>query len=192
MDPLAGYRKAINAREVKVLRWPADKPCPVKRGERFTLQSCVIEIDTVNRKLVKGKAAEWHATFIRHEQDRINLLRFTPPTRAPHQSDSQLGMTETEKARREGNYTSSLKSASPHEPESVGPDWVDKNAPERELRRQEERKAAMTTERADAEVDKAAARLKQVAKTLGRNGHDLTGLLADVYERLAREEREAA
>lgn len=191
-DPLKGQRKAVNERKASILRWPADTECPVEPGDRFKLQSCEIEIETVSRKLVKGRPAEWHATFIRHEPDRTYLLRFTPPTRAPHASDSTLGMTETEKARIEGNYTSTVHSASPQEPESVGPEWKDKNAPERELRRQEERRQRIAAERAEREAAQAAARVKQSVLTLGRKGHDLTPLLADIFERLAVAEREAA
>lgn len=191
-DPLQGQRKAVNERTTTMLRWPAKKPCPVSKGDRYELQSCVIEIDTVSRKIIKGRPAEWQATFIRHEQDTVNLLRFTPPTRAPRAEDSSIGLTDTEKARREGSYTSTAHAASPHEPESVGPDWEDKHAAERELARQTEGKARMTADRQDAEVDKAAARLKQVGRTLGRNGRDLTHMLDDVLERLAREEGEAA
>jgi len=201
MDPLKGQRKAINERKVTVLRWPATKvvrdqtmhlPCPVKKGNRYELQSCVIEIDTASRKLIKGRSAEWQATFIRHEQDQVNLIRFNPPTRAPRADDANIGLTDTEKARREGNYTSTAHAASPHEPESVGPDWEDKRAAERELARQTERKASMTVDQQDAEVDKAAARLKQVYKTMVRGGCDPTQALSDLMAQVARDEREAA
>ena len=199
-DPLQGQRKAVNERKATMLRWPATKvvrdqtihlPCPLEKGDRFELQSCAIEIDTVTRKLIKGRPAEWQATFIRHEQDTVNLLRFTPPTRAPRAEDSSIGLTDTEKARREGSYTSTAHAASPHEPESVGPDWEDKHAAERELARQTQRRERMTTEQQDREVDKAAARLKQVYKTMGRNGTDLTYVLEDLYKRMANDEREA-
>lgn len=50
----------------------------------------------------------------------------------------------------------------------------------------------MTVERNDAEVDRAAAMLKQVGRTVGRKGVDLTPHLAEIYERLAQMERDAA
>ena len=190
-DPLKGQRKAVNDRKATVLRWPAVHECPVAKGERYPLQSCVIEIETVSRKLVKGRPAEWQATFIRHEQDRVFNLRQNPPSHASSEKDAHLDISAAEKARRDGSYTASNATAVPHEPESVGPDWKDTGAAGRELVRQDERKARMTADQQDAEVDKAAARLKQVGKTLGRDGHDLTHFLADLYERMATEEREA-
>lgn len=189
-DPLAGFRRLINERRVTTLVWPASDPCPVERGERFELQSCTIEIDKVSRKLVKGRPAEWHVTFIRHEEDVPQLLRFTPPTRAPRSTDGNLTLTDTERARRESAYTSTSHAASPHEPESVGADWEDKRRGERELERQKARKERMSEAALEREAKQAAARLKQVVLTSGRKGRDLTPLLADVFERLAREERE--
>lgn len=191
-DPLAGYRKQINERKVAVLRFPASKPCPVEAGERYPHQSCVIEIESVHRKIIKGKEAEWHVTFIRHEQDKINLLRQSPPVHASSEQDANLDLSKAERARRDGNYTGTTYSAMPNEPESVGPDWQDKRAPERELQRQEERRARMTEAREREEAEKAAARFKH--ELLGKvgKGKDLTPLLADVFERLARDEREAA
>ena len=44
----------------------------------------------------------------------------------------------------------------------------------------------------EMEAKKLAARAKQVVLERGRKGEDLTHLLADVYERLANETREAA
>jgi len=191
-DPLKGLRKGINDREIKTLIWPASAPCPVEKGERYELQSCVIEIDKVSRKLIKGREAEWQATFVRHEQERVNLLRAAPPKRAPDESDAHLGLSETEKARREGQYTTSRFAAMSDEPESVGPDWEDKKRGERELERQKERQKRFDQTRQDQDVDRAAARLKQVGKTLGANGVDLTHMLDDIVERLALEEKEAA
>jgi len=196
-DPLAGKRTAINDRTMKTIIWPAmddegrTVPCPVAKGDRFTLRSCVIEIETISRSL-RGGVAEWHARFIRHERERVYLLRFTPPTRPPSEDDSHLGLSQEERAKREGMYTSSRHSASPHEPESVGPDWKDTRKAERELERQDARKARLDVERQDREVDRAAARVKQVGKTLGAKGVDLTDELADIYARLAEMERKAA
>lgn len=138
-DPLAGYRKDINEGKVRVLRYPASKPCPLRVAERYPLQSCVIEIERVIRKLIKGKEAEWHVTFIRHEQDRAYMLRFTPPAHAERNDRKDADAATIERARVESAYTSTTHSASPHEPESVGPDWEDKHKAEREARRQEER-----------------------------------------------------
>lgn len=191
-DPLAGYRKDINEGKVRVLRYPASKPCPLRVAERYPLQSCVIEIERVIRKLIKGKEAEWHVTFIRHEQDRAYMLRFTPPAHAERNDRKDADAATIERARVESAYTSTTHSASPHEPESVGPDWEDKHKAERELKRQKAREERLSVDRMEAEVDKLAARVKQVGLTRARGGHDLTHLLADVYERLAAEEREAA
>jgi hypothetical protein len=191
-DPLAGKRKAINEGKVTVLRYPASKPCPVRPGERHALQSCVIEIERVIRKLIKGKEAEWHVTFIRHEEDRPYLLRFTPPAHADRDDRRDADASAIERARVESAYTSTTHAASPHEPESVGPDWEDKHKAERELERQKAREERMTVDDNEEAVKKLAARVKQVGLTRARGGHDLTHLLADVYERLAAEEQEAA
>jgi hypothetical protein len=187
-DPLAGYRRQINERKVAVLRFPASKPCPVEPGQHHSLQSCVIEIESVHRKIIKGKEAEWHVTFIRHEQDKVNLLRQSPPVHASSEQDANLDLSKAERARRDGNYTGTTYSAMPHEPESVGPDWEDKRAAERELQRQEERRARMTEAREREEAEKAIARFKTEIRGKVGKGKDLTPLLADVFERLARDE----
>lgn len=191
-DPLAGQRRAINARTARILTWPHDAGCPVKVGDRFKLASCEVEITRVKESIKPGRDPLWVAEFTRHEQERTYFLRAAPPAHADGEEDTRLDAASIKKAGVESAYTSSPVAAIQNEPESVGPDWEDKGMAERELRRQEERKARMTTERAEAEVDKAAARLKQVGRTLGRNGRDLTPLLDEIYERLAREEREAA
>lgn len=139
-DPLAGMRLGIAERKIKVLRWPADRPCPVDKGDKFEIRGIVIEIESINRKIVKGAPAEWHATFIRHEPDRVHLLRQAPPVHAGSEKDLDLDISAEERARRDGNYTSSRVSAMPMEPESVGPEWADPKAAENEVRRHAARK----------------------------------------------------
>jgi hypothetical protein len=139
-DPLAGMRRAIAERKLKVLRWPADKDCPVEKGQMFEVGSIKIEIETINRKLLPGKQAEWHVTFIRHEPDRYYFLRQAPPVHAGSEKDLDLDLSATERARRDGSYTSSKVAASPGEPETVGPDWEDPNSAERELWRHDARR----------------------------------------------------
>jgi hypothetical protein len=189
-DPLAGYRRAINAREITTLIWPAALPCPVNKGEMYELQSCVIEIEQPSRKLVKGRPAEWHVKFVRHEVDRVNLLRASPPMRAPSADDAHLDLSDTERARREGQYTTSRYAAMPDEPESVGPDWEDKRRGERELRRNEDRRAVDKEAIARDGLRTLKARSAQTILALGAKGYDVTPCLNDIYERLAQEERE--
>lgn len=187
-DPLAGFRDKINNGDIAVLRFPADQPCPVVKGDSFELRSCSIVIESVNRKLPAGKPAEWHVQFVRMDVDRPQLLRRVPsglPT--PH--DKHDGLSAIERARRESAYTSSPKQALVDEPESVGPDWKDMGAAQREKRRLENRREVMDQE---AEVMKVAARLKQVGKEQTRKGRDITYLLEDIYARLAEETKEAA
>ena len=133
-------RRDIAERKLKVLRWPAEGPCPVEKGQRFEIRGVIIEIETINRKIVKGAPAEWHATFVRHEPDRVHLLRQAPPVHAGSEKDLDLDISAEERARRDGNYTSSRVSAMPMEPESVGPEWQDPKAAEREVMRHEARK----------------------------------------------------
>ena len=139
-DPLAGMRRDIAEKKLRVLRWPADAICPVEKGQRFEIRGVVIEIETIKRKLIPGKPAEWHATFVRHEPDRVHLIRQAPPVHAGSEKDLDLDISAEERARRDGNYTSSRVSAMPMEPESVGPDWEDARAAEREAVRQAARK----------------------------------------------------
>lgn len=165
-DPLAGKRAAINDRDVTVLIWPAvdsqghTPPCPVAKGDRFTLRSCVIEIEQPARKLPKGRKAEWHATFIRHETERPQLLRSAPPKRPPSEDDAHLGLTQTERARREGMYTASRFAALKDEPESVGPDWKDEGVGEREQRRLE----AQRERQREREAQAAKSRLNRLLR----------------------------
>ena len=155
-------RRDIAERKLRVLRWPADKPCPVEKGQRFKVSWFEIEIETINRKIVKGAPAEWHATFIRHEPDRYNFLRQAPPVHAGSEKDLDLDISAAERARRDGNYTASLVSSVPHEPESVGPDWIDPHIEEREERRRKERKE-IERQRANAQVH---AQLGRILKEL--------------------------
>jgi hypothetical protein len=191
-DPLKGQRRAVLSGEINVFRWPHKGPCPVSVGNRFPVGHIEVEITRVKESLKAGRLPLWIAEFTRIEPDTVHLLRSAPPAHDDGAEQHDLDDREIRKAAAASAYTSSPYAAVPNEPESVGPDWEDKKRGERELERQQARKARMTVEQSDAEVDKAAARLKQVGKTLGRNGRDLTELLADVYERLAEEEREAA
>lgn len=162
-DPLAGKRTAIADGKLQVLRWPADRPCPVNTGDRYPLRGGItIEIERVTRKLIKGKGAEWHAVFIRHEQDRVYLLRRTP-SGMPSGYGEQDGLTDIERARREGNYTSSQQQALHREPESVGPDWKDPGVAEREQRRMEARA-----------MEEAVRREEAIRRALGRVTAGLT------------------
>lgn len=138
-DPLAGMRKKIASGEIRVLRWPGDRDCPVQNGQRFQVQGVEIEIHSIKRHIAAGKPVEWHATFIRHEKDRVYLLRQAPPVHATHEKPDEVSGSLAERARRDGNYTSSRVSAVPDEPETVGPDWKDQNAEVRRLRHKEHR-----------------------------------------------------
>lgn len=189
-DPLAGMRRDIAHGKLKVLRWPADKPCPVEKGDRFEVLGLVIEIHTLERKFAAGKPPEWHATFIRHEPDKVYLVRQAPPVHAGSEQDADLDLSAEERARRDGNYTSSRVAAMPMEPESVGPDWKDKHQSERELRRQNDRLAM----KAESEARSQARRLKldaaRVIIETHSKGKDLTPLLSDIYARLASQQEE--
>lgn len=189
-DPLAGYRDRINNREVSVVRWPNRSECPVVAGQEFSLRSCVIRMDQPTRKLVKGKW-EWQCSFTRIEVDRPQLLRRVP-SGMPDGPDKTVGLSDIERARVESAYTSSPHLALDGEPESVGPDWKDAGVAEREAKRQKAVRERMTEERVMREADNLAARVKQEVIRRGSKGHDLTHLLADVYERLAAEDKEAA
>lgn len=192
VDPLAGMRRKISAGDISVLRWPAktDK-APVAKGDRFTVGSSVIVIETVSRKLPAGKPAEWHASFVRIVEDKPQLLRRVP-SGLPTPSDRLDGRSVVERARVESAYTSSARMALVDEPESVGPDWKDPGVAEREKNRQEAVKARMSEERVLREATNLAARVKQEVIERGSKGEDLTHLLADVYARLAKERKEAA
>ena len=187
----------MNERKARILQWPHGDSCPVRVGERFELQSCVIEITRVRESL---KAADeegrprslWIAEFTRHEEEKVFLLRSAPPAHADQEEQTDLDAAAIKKAAAESAYTSSQHGALPNEPESVGPDWEDKGRAKREKDRLDERKAAMSEAMLEMEAKKLAARAKQVVLERGRKGEDLTHLLSDVYERLACERKEAA
>jgi len=182
----------VNERKARILQWPHAGKCPVEVGDRFELQSCVIEITRVRESLKAGADPLWIAEFTRHEEEKPQLLRFVPPTRQPSHKDDNLDLSATERARRESAYTSTSHAASPHEPETVGADWEDKRRGERELERQKAVRERMSEERVMVEATKLAARVKQEVIERGSKGEDLTHLLADVYERLAGERKGAA
>ena len=172
-DPLAGKRRDIMARKVKVLIWPAVDDngfmlgCPVEKGQRFDVSGVpVIEIERVTRKLPAGRKAEWHATFIRHEVDRPQLLRRVP-SGLPSSDREHVGLSDVEKARVDGNYTSSLAlSVGREEPESVGPDWEDMGVAERAKNRIEARSELRAEEEAERANRQVRAELGRVLKGL--------------------------
>lgn len=134
LDPLAGWRRKIADFETSLIRYPADEECPVKKGQIFHLRGCTIVIESIKRKLIPGKTPEWHVTFSRREQDKVYLLRQSPPVHASSEHDQNINISAQERARRDGQYTSSSVSAMPVEPESVGPDWKDPNLEARKAR----------------------------------------------------------
>ena len=172
-DPLAGKRRGIINRETKVLIWPAVNnegvtvPCPVEKGDRFNVSGVpVIEIEKVARKLPAGRRAEWHATYIRHEVDRPQLLRRVP-SGLPSSDREHVGLSDVEKARVDGNYTSSLAlSVGREEPESVGPDWEDMGVAERAKNRIEARSELRAEEEAERANRQVRAELGRVLKGL--------------------------
>ena len=188
-DPLKGKRKKIASGEMRVLIWPADGPCPVEKGQRFKVMGIVIQIHSIERRIQAGKPVQWHATYIRHEPDRVYLVRQSQPTRATHEKPGDVTLDMAERARRDGNYTSSRVAAMPMEPESVGPDWKDKDKSKRELDRQEALAEQRHEDRWIGEVQKFKARASQVLLESGRSGRDLTPLLSEIFARLAEEER---
>lgn len=130
-DPLTGLRDRIANGEIGLLTYPADKPCPVQKGDRLAIRSWLaIEITKVARKIVRGKGTLWRCEFTRHEADRPQLLRRVP-SGLETPADQILGMGDIERARRDGNYTTSTALALADEPESVGPDWIDLEAKQR-------------------------------------------------------------
>ncbi len=160
-------------------------------GERFTLQSCVIEITRVRESLKAGADPLWIAEFTRHEQEKVFLLRSAPPAHADHEEQTELDAAAIKKAAAESAYTSSQHGALPNEPESVGPDWEDTGKGQREIRRQAARAALKAEETSRVELRRFKARAAQVMLASGRCGRDLTPLLEDIFARLETEEREA-
>lgn len=195
-DPLAGKRKAIARKETAVLIWPAVGeegvllPAPVSKGERFAVHGVpMIQIESCNRKLPAGKPAEWHATFVRLEVDRPQLLRRVP-SGLPSSSDMADGRTDIERARVESAYTSSARMAIVDEPESVGPDWKDGKAAERDLGRRKDAAEIRALDFARKENRRFKSEVAETMKQMIGSGRDLTPLLNDIYERLARERRD--
>lgn len=160
-------------RGAKVLVWPAvdeearTVPCPVEKGQCIPIPGVpVIEIESVNRKLPAGRKAEWHVTFVRHEIDKPQLLRRVPSGLASSVRD-HVGLSESEKARRDGEYTSSLAlSLGKEEPESVGPDWEDPGVAERAKNRIEARSELRAEEEAERANRQVRAQLGRVLKGL--------------------------
>ena len=185
-DPLKGKRKKIANGEMRVLIWPADRPCPVKKGQRFKVMGIVIQIHSIERRIQAGKPVQWHATYVRHEPDRVYLVRQSQPTRATHEKPEDVTLDMAERARRDGNYTSSRVAAMPMEPESVGPDWKDKKRLERERERQ---RALREMRRKKYERDtsrRVKIAVEQKFKHLHAQDVDFMPLVAEIYEILER------
>jgi len=192
-DPLQGHRMRITEsirNGAATFTLPAEL---VFKGDRYHLPCGEIRVDKVSKKLVKGQAdSEWVVHFTRLMADSPQLLRRVP-SGLPDRSDSAAGLSDTERARIDSAYTSSLTlSLGKEEPESVGPHWEDRNRAEREKERQVAVSERMSEERVLREATNLAARVKQEVIERGAKGKDLTPLLADVYERLAADDMEEA
>lgn len=168
----------------------------MKVGERFELQSCVIEITRVRESL---KAADedgrprslWIAEFTRHEEEKPMLLRSSPPAHADHEEVTDLDAFAIKRAAAESAYTSSEFAAMPNEPESVGPDWVDAGKAEREAKRQEAQMEVQQQRQAQA----AKSRLNRLlagAKTPEQTQLLLAGIVALCEQAEAGDMKEAA
>jgi hypothetical protein len=183
-DPLAGKRRDLQSGKLRVLVWPDSPEPPVSPGERFYLQGVRIDIERVERKIIKGRPAEWHATFSREEDEVKYLLRATPPSHADSQEDRELDAEGIHRAAVESAYTSSPVAAISGEPESVGPDWEDRGRAAREVQHQEARKAARDRERFDAELTRIQSRFRQEARERFNRGEDPDPLFAAVWHAL--------
>lgn len=183
-------RRDIAERKLQVLRWPADGPCPVKKGERFKILGFVIEIETIQRKLIPGKPAEYHVTFIRHEPDRVYLLRQGKPVNADQKKDVDIDLPATERARRDGEYTASRVSALHMEPESVGPDWFDYKRAKRERDHQNDLKEMKRRKYHNDSRRRLKLALEQVIRENTKRGYDITPLMQDILARLEQEKRQ--
>jgi hypothetical protein len=76
------------------------------------------------------------------------------------------------------------------EPESVGPDWKDGKAAERELNRRKDASEIRALDMARRENRRFKSEVAETMKQMIGSGRDLTPLLNDIYERLARERRD--
>lgn len=171
-------------RGAKVLVWPAVDAssqmlaCPVEKGQRIPVEGIpVIEIEAVTRKLPAGRKAEWHATFIRHEEDRPQLLRRVPSGLATSTRE-HVGLSEIEKARRDGAYTSSPALALNDESESVGPDWEDRGRMNRKVTHLKDRESVRAED--DLKRQRKAAKATLDAALAGLSPENQQRLLAQV------------
>ena len=185
-DPLKGMRRKIANGDMRVLRWPADRDCPVEKGQRFKVMGIVIQIHSIERRIQAGKPVQWHATYIRHEPDRVYLVRQSQPARATHEKPEDVTLDMAERARRDGNYTSSRVAAMPMEPESVGPDWKDKRRLERERQRQEAMKQIRRKKYERDTSRRVKIAVEQKFKELNAKDCDYMPLVAEIYEILDR------
>lgn len=165
--------------------WKGGIPCVWKEGEKIVIEDhrLWIQILTVNfgdgQWDIKYLLADHRPNFmakssgITHDQSKAMPTKYTDPDGVERE-----------------------------EVEGVPRDWHDKGVAHRKMKRQEaiadersafmdsEESRKMVVEQAEAEVDKLAARVKQVGKQSGRRGRYLTGMLDDIYARLAEEERD--
>jgi hypothetical protein len=178
-DPLAGWRNKIADFETSLIRYPADQDCPVKKGQTYHLRGCSITIESVKRKLIPGKVAEWHVSFVRHEDDKVYLLRQAPPVHANSEQDQHINISAQERARRDGQYTSSSVSAVPQEPESVGPEWKDPDVEKRRARLAEMR-AELVQERRAEEMHRQLGR--KLAKATPEQREEVMARVAQLLD----------
>lgn len=190
-DPLAGHRRALLDGRL-LITFDAGVPCPLEPGERFQLQGCVVTVHKVTRKLIKGTGSVWVVAFNREDVEPVYLLRSAPPAHSDRPSELNLDADAIRKAGVESAYTSSPVAAIPTEPESVGPDWKDTRAPQRELERQQARTARQKQVAQEGQVDRLVARVRQVGTEQARAGVDVGPLLDDIYVRLAQAARQQA
>lgn len=158
----------------------------MEKGQRFKVMGIVIQIHSIERRITAGKPVEWHATYVRHEPDRVYLMRQAPPAQATNEKPEDVTLDMAERARRDGNYTSSRVAAMPMEPESVGPDWKDKKRLEREQLRQEALRQIRRKKYQRDTSRRVKIAVEQKFKELNARDCDYMPLVAEIYEILER------
>ncbi len=177
-DPFAGCRKYTSdlvRGGAKMIVFPApgkDPVCPVSKGEIYHLPGERIQVDTVTRKVMKGREAEWHIGYIRLARDRVLLLRQTVPGPRPYETAKEPTADEIERARIDGNYTSSYEKSDggTDAGEAVPIDWEDRGLDDRRARARKDRAEIRGEEDRRREKRAAKARIDETYAALPPEG----------------------
>lgn len=192
-DPLEGRRTEIaktirGGAELFTMPAPTKTP-PVQKGEVYHLTCGRIEVESVTRKIVPGRGAEWQIKFIRHLKDRLYFLRSTVPGADPDELVKAPTASDIQHARIDGNYRTEPEHGGDPLP-CVPPDWEDRSRMDRKVTHLKDRESVRAED--DLKRQRKAAKATLDATLSGLSPENQQRLLAQIINQCETAQMEKA